>query len=69
MRSLHTGLVAPLLPLCPSVGRRVSLHVFTVITISVFTLSGLAASDAAVRQWDVFELELTGPSAGNPFLA
>ena len=28
----------------------------------------MSATSAAVEQWDVYEVALTGPSAGNPFL-
>ena len=38
-----------------------------VVIVTVFC-SFLSAQDKQVERWDVYELSLPGPSAGNPFV-
>jgi len=49
------------------VGRTISAWIFTIISISLFTLPSLA-QQKSVEQWGVFEFALNGPTNGNPFL-
>jgi len=53
--------------------RSASLFILTFIISSVLAVSSCTGAQGAggnqsVKQWDVFEVELKGPSAGNPFL-
>jgi len=43
-------------------------HLRLVCLLLVAAASGLRAAPAPVEQWGIFELSLTGPSSGNPFL-
>ena len=42
---------------------------FHLLAVSLFIVScATVSSDGSIEQWDMFELTLTGPSDGNPFL-